>query len=482
MEIEKLKAITLSQIEKKIPLTSSLSLPTEYQMGDARLLMLMGGQVKQNMGLNLDNFNLLLAISDLLRAEPTLNIDLFRPALDDDAYSQFVLFRTSDSNIRKRFSIEQGGESSLQQYTSQFDRRTVFPRDIVLMTANIDGSQNHTIVSEPQARKFPTYYAFALSMESVSGISPLRVPIHVEGGNLVISNNFVFSLQDLCRKNGIESIREGSRKIETPNGSVDFDSKEIVILDEDFKEEPNQRVFHLDLLLNVVLGRDGNEYFLLASLEKAKHLLKQIGYLSSKGFNAGKWNQDMGYPQFTNRDIQSRAMEMVSAMTTLRGERVLPAQIKKYSAQLESAVGFPKYAFQDIGINLQEYFSEANFIPTQQYINTIFEKLIHLGIPAERIIKIPSLLFCENFHEINYRDRGLKIVSTRKIPLYSPVNGIYRINSQTVPEFITGGGIRLLDDEVARSLEEIGIQHIALPSLLGLGYSMAGFRCTAVPW
>lgn len=97
---------------------------------------------------------------------------------------------------------------------------------------------------------------------------------------------------------------------------------------------------------------------------------------------------------------------------------------------------------------------------------------------------MPALL-CARRYKPNLPKRTKQLVigpATTPLPIYAPVNGIgYNLSGLEHSEFITGGGLKILDDEVTRIFEREDIRYKIIPEMLSYGFCDAGMRCLAMP-
>ena len=236
--------------------------------------------------------------------------------------------------------------------------------------------------------------------------------------------------------------------------------------------------------MNVVKGNDGQEYFLLASIERAKEIFEKYGFLSGNTLNIGRWVDIGGYPIYTKRNILKMSEKITESIIKGTDNRLRHSELSKIQNNLvEPIVGFAASTQADVGYNLRQYFYPENTGPINEYITSIRSVLLELGVPEKNIIDVPSLLFQEKYSPYSQNPHPPRVASTHAVPIYAPVNGIQmNIGPDSPPSFFTVGGLKLLDDVITYDLASIGIKHVPLPSAISLGYALSGFRCVTVPW
>ncbi len=481
--------------EDAIPSTLEVSLPHEYvpeRQNLAFMLNYSDGLVQYNV-LPVENTELLLVANDVVSVAPHIGIDMIRPSLDMTAASIIVMFRESKEPLGRAYKGEPGykGAQNLQYTVQTKKNRSIYPRDKFMVAPLADGS-NELILGRPstfeekkQQIKDYTAYAFALQMEKQLHMKARRVPIELVGGNVIVSNDFVFTLQETFHNNGYAAsdIQLMMDHIESPKGNVTL-GKDIAVLDAPLRDEKKQRVFHLDMALNVVVGADGREYFLLANPTLAQEILRANGYLDGSAFNLGRWRSMAGHKSYTNAAIEKRARNLTDGAVKAAGKLMRPAIIHQAIETNKRIVGFPGTAHTDIGFSLEQYFHQNNIQPLAGYMDVLRGSLLSVGVSPNQMLDIPSLLLVQGFDEMNMNPSATRISSTRKIPMYAPVNGVQmRGATEEDPSlYFAQGGIRMFDDYTSNTLERIGITHVPIPSAIGLGYGSAGFRCISVAW
>lgn len=491
------EAFTPESIEKTIPTVFDAPLCAEYAHGKNRILLMLnyGDGLLEHGAFPIENFEILMLANDVLASAPHIGIDIARPALDMTAVGVVGMFRHSTLPLGKALrSEDRFAEAKSLQYTVQVkENRSVYPRDSIMIPSVGDSSETTdlllglppTFTSKSGQHTDYTPHVFALSMGLQLGMKAKQLPIRIIGGNVIVSRDFVFTLQDTFHKNGIFP-REGDlivNHIPSPKGNVTL-GKDIAILDAPLVNEGKQRVFHLDVLVNVVLGADGEEYILLANPFLARDILEKHGFLGNGKFNVGRWRSLAGYKSYTNNAVSDTARLLADGAIRSAGRGVRPNELTALATQLEQSIGFPRTAHTDIGMNIAQFFRQENLGPLGEYIRTIRESLLSLGIRADHILDIPTLLFWDGFQEVNMNFDRQRIHSSRNIPMYMPVNGVQMrgSNDDASSIYFAAGGIKVLDDEISGTLGAIGIRHIGIPSAIGLGYGSAGFHCLAVPW
>lgn len=487
-EQKEIIAFTHDQLKERFSVAHEVHLSPDIDATQNRILMMSTASdaYMNKQSVTMETMQLLLVANDLVSACPALAIDFYRPALDKSVGTFVGLFRESNIPIGKSFRGEKEGSPKSDQhvYTCQpVNNRSIYPRDILQM-AQVKGRRK-VLLSEPISDDNMTNYALAYAINRDLGQEIGMIPLNFEGGNVIIGDNQIFTLQDFAHRNGFTGIREnGIIPVETQRKKgIDF-GKPIIVLDHELASEGKQRVFHLDMLLSAVKGADGKEYFLLASPKKAQQILseKNLWTKPRQAMNVGRWTEIAGYKSYFTKEIEKFTMQVLTKNGLWSEQPLSRTGIQEMTEKLKSFFSFPAYAFKDIGISLDEFFTDSNMVPLTEYVNVIRQNLNAVGIPDERIIDVPALVFCDDYHETNMRQDGLHIESKRKIPMYSPVNGIQQKGAEGENSiYLTGGGIRPFDEYLRDVLQTIGVKHIPIPSLIGLGYGSAGLRCTALP-
>lgn len=491
--------INVADIEKHVPTVREITLEPEYALGKSRLVLLLNHSdvITQRIPelLPTEGVQLMLVVNDIFTKAPYVGVDFIRPSFDKNALGILRMFQYSQTPLGRALRGEEGrSKVEVYQYMPQsFESRSIYPRDMFMVvrpSSDTDGSQlilsrPPSYVADKKEKTDYSQYIFVMSMEKQLGITSRQIPIWLPGGNVVVSRDFVLTLQDTFHKNLVPSDRTGFvvSAIESNRGTIKL-GKDIAVLDFGLISEGKQRVFHLDMLLNVVLSADGREYFLLASPQKARELLSAHGFLGQEPMNFGRWRSEAGYPSYTRNRVSQFSQRLVE--TVMKAERArISTKVREQTAKgLEVAVGFPAAAHADLGANLHQFFSPANMDSLGEYLHVIRESLLKLGVEKERILEVPSLLFSDAFSEANVNADVRKILSARSVPVYAPVNGVQMRGSepQSASQFFTVGGVRMFDEEITRILDGIGVVHVPIPSAIACGYGASGLRCLSVPW
>lgn len=476
-----IEAFTLGDLEERMPKALDAVLCHEFNPDSKQLVMVLNyATVHQGQRIApIENYLLIAAANECIQQCPYIEIDMFRPALDQAAMAAAEMYRVTSTAMGEALNNDR---VRLHPYTPQSDRRSIFIRDLVHIAQNLQG--NELLISSPIAHSDATLFALAYAINRDLKIPVRQLPIHSVGGNIIVTDNFVLTLQDMLRLNGIIKglSKPVMESIPTKFGNVSL-GKPIAILDFNRLDENAQTIFHLDMLLNVVRGSDGAEYFLLADPTLAKSLLEERKYLGGKSFNSGSWRSENGYPSYTAKNITKFTENIIQAMVKSSGKHLMPKEVQILVDNFIHYFGFPGYAHQTIGSNLDQFFFPGNMDVTTAYIQEIQHVLIQLGVPQDHIISIPTLVFHDSFIDHNFSTVNPKItiISQRKVPMISPVNGLQMSNPITgSTDFISPGGIRIFDEYITKVLAKIGIRHVPLPSAIGLGFSASGFRCVSV--
>lgn len=485
-EVLKPRVLVLQKedIEEYIPTVRQADLTTTSLVKSSRLIM--AGASGDELGLfnasGTENVELFLAMNDLLTQRPELAIDYFTPALDLTGMGITRMFANSRFPVGKSFRADPDhGNSTTHYYTSQLNlRRSIFPRDMVQF-ASRDGKQT-VVVSTQASDRNMTQYSFALALGKDFGFEVVRMPVDFQGGNLIVTDDFIMTLHNFARMNNFDDMSPSGILDTHDTNWIDF-GKPIAVLDHLLRQEERQRVFHLDLILNCVKGSDGNEYFLLASLNKAKEVLNDSGLLESGNVNVGMWLNVGGYPQFTHKMADKFTRDLAVDFFKAAGKKATPREIDAYVANFGLLTHFPYAAHRCLGINKRQFFDPKNLEPVTEYTEVVRQSLLNLGIPPDRILDIPALIFSTGFQDYDdsRSDITAKLMSERRIPIYTPVNGVQLSTKRDENIYVSGGGVRPLDEYTTNVLANLGIRNVPVPSVLGLGFGEAGFRCVAVP-
>ncbi len=312
------------------------------------------------------------------------------------------------------------------------------------------------------------------------------VPMYFEGGNFITTTDYIMTLSD--------SVRENARLLNETFPQTDHDleyalswiedtmnqkqRRKLVVLDGSECEE--QTVFHLDLCIGAVRTDDGREKMLISDMNLAKELFEARGYKTRDDVpDLRDWLDDNLWEDMSIREMRKRIIHYLNFAATTGLYN--PKELRR---QMETVYFLPHRTVEYIGSVLKYYFDPANLQSVQSYLARIKASLINSGFDEKDIISIPALLRAQRYKpSLPKRSRQLVIgPATTPLPIYAPVNGVgYNLSGFEYSEFITGGGLKILDDEVARVFEREGIRYEIIPEMLSYGFCSAGMRCLAIP-
>lgn len=303
---------------------------------------------------------------------------------------------------------------------------------------------NYTTTSNrqiPNAVKFDFSEPVKLIANSL-GLPIYLATLFIEGGNLIRTRDFILLGRDIVFQEDIHrkkfpnpNIYKG-KALSRINSIFNLSSQVPVVVDfpkplseTNYDYENLQIIPHIDMCLNVVLGEDGKEYFLLGDIDLADELLQ------------GKSIYSDGVDNLTCRDFIS-----------------------------------------DIENKRPKMLSVKNKMKVTRYLKTIERNLLQSGVQEDQIIKIPILTIAQDqkskFNRITGKTNRDRI--NDEVITVSPLNGI-QINKNGVRSFIRPAGLSSFDSYVKERLTALGIKDIPIYSAFEFGKNNAGIRCLMIP-
>lgn len=219
---------------------------------------------------------------------------------------------------------------------------------------------------------------------------------------------------------------------------------------------------------------DGEDRVLVSSLRKAREVLEKAGFQTTSPAPVREW------------------LERNRVTSEEEAERRVVEQVRRYSKGTKAEGGVLKGARRmgqfvnlaasttliDIARKLPYYFGQ-NYDSSQPYVDSVVEELLQYGYSDSQIVEVPALITSTDLKIPE--SKPLKIVSSFALPLYSPANGVQVNFEGQNPQYLTQGGIALIDEAAKEIIEEAcGIQAVNLESTLPLAYTGGGMHCLAV--
>ncbi|MFC1790188.1 hypothetical protein ACFLZP_01740 [Patescibacteria group bacterium] len=357
---------------------------------------------------------------------------------------------------------------------------TSFIRDHALL-ANVNGEKS-LVIPQTNPPHFKTLVSLYGRVARETGLDLYRAQTYFEGGNFRTGGQAVFTLSDSLRN--IRSITSPDKSLATVEKilqrRVGKGGKELVVLDRNFQREKRQRVYHLDLLATIVTTPDGIEKVIVASLAEARKTLQAAFGENFLSVSADQWQE----ANQTDWEKGSKA-RMEKHLAAFLGQGSLNFKttnaIKRTTARIYD---LPAQAREIFRRSLSAYF-EPDYDFIQPYIDNLIGALHQAGYSESQIVIVPGLFAktpSPNSIMAQLQWNGGQPVSLPTSPAYSPACGFQYNHSPDHSYFLTGGGLRVLDQAAAEKIkDQTSLEVISLTHVLGLGTGQAGFDCIGLP-